>query len=84
MAKITFCYDAEGFRTADMHIVVGDNRLTVKDGQSVETEVPAGEYQVMFKSSIRFSRLNIAVDKDIVVQVGWDAESGAPVASVKE
>ncbi|MCQ2085651.1 MAG: hypothetical protein MJZ21_05865 [archaeon] len=76
MAKITFCYDAEGFRVADMHIVIGENRLAVKDKQSVDVEVPAGEYEIMFKSSIRFTRAKFQVNGDMTIQVGWDKRSG--------
>lgn len=63
-------------------LIDGNTRLSVGNGQTVEVELTNGHHEVCFTSSIRKASLSLDINKDTVVEIGWNRLTGKLVAKV--
>lgn len=62
--------------TDDMRVFIDEKRYNLKKKETLDIELPKGRYHAAFRSSILGTNLDIDVNKDITVELGWDQSTG--------
>jgi len=70
---LTMRYDASGYVVVpDMKVTIAGNTYDIENHGKIAIGLSEGDYEILFKSSIRKKRLNIRIDKDTALQIGWN------------
>ena len=56
--------------------------LSVDNGKTIQTELPSGKHIIEFSASMRKSRMEIDMDKDMLIQVSFSRLTGKIIAEV--
>lgn len=71
--NLTIGYEARGYITyPDMHIIIKDREFVVTIHKTITITMDKGEYDILFKSSVRKKKYHLVLNSNKQLQLGWN------------